>query len=247
MKEITTIQPKEVTSVDNLISQALTSNASIEVMERFFALKERAMAIDAKSAFDEAMATAQGKFPIIQKKTEGGRTQGGQVAYKYAPIEAIVSQVQKILKENGLSYSFKTEISVDKVKVACIAKHKLGHSELSEMELPFGTKTNVMSAPQVVVATVTFAKRYTFCNVFGITVGGEDTDASKASVSNSNKPTNIKSHIMSLLKTLGVDITNKELVVKEIKKMTKLDANDENNLPEIQDLLEILVSEIPKK
>lgn len=240
MKEIT-IQPKEVASIDNLISQALLSNASIEVMERFFALKERAMAIDAKSAFDEAMATAQGQFPIIQKKTEGGKTQSGQVAYKYAPIEAIVSQVQKILEQNGLSYSFKTEISVDKVKVACIAKHKLGHSELSEMELPFGTKTNVMSAPQVVVATVTFAKRYTFCNVFGITVGGEDNDANKNIIP--KKPVNIKVEILQLLKTLGAK-TDKENAAKEIKRLVKLDVSKEENLVEIKDRLEILVSEM---
>ncbi len=107
-----------------------------------------------------------------------------------------------------------------------------------------------MSAPQVVVATVSFAKRYTFCNVFGITVGGEDSDAKdlpKGKPAVPAKPTNMKSHIMSLLKTLGVDITNKELVVKEIKRLTKLDANNEDNLSEIGDRLEILVSELPKK
>lgn len=242
MKEITTIQSKEVASVDILIRQALTSNASIEVMERFFALKERAMAIDAKSAFDEAMAIAQGQFPIIQKKTEGGRTQSGQVAYKYAPIEAIVSQVQKILEENGLSYSFKTEISIDKVKVACIAKHKLGHSESSEMELPFGTKTNVMSAPQVVVATVTFAKRYTFCNVFGITVGGEDVDGKVTAPV--LKPKDNRVYIMQMLKKLGVDITNKDNIPKEIKRLVKMDVSKEENLIEIKDRLEILISEM---
>lgn len=241
-KEITKTQDN---SIDTLISQALTSNASIEVMERFFALKERAMVISAKQAFDEAMATAQGQFPIIEKKKDGGKTQNGAVAYKYAPIEYIVGKVQKILEENGLSFSFKTEIGVEKVKVACIAKHKFGHSELSEMELPFGTKTNVMSAPQVVVATVSFAKRYTFCNVFGITVGGEDTDAKGLPKGANNvvppKAQNLKSQIMFLVKELGIDPTSD--VQKEIKHLTKLDPKKEENLVEIKNRLETLVQE----
>lgn len=241
-KAVTVTEPKEVTSVETFITQALTSGASIEVMERLFALQEKAMAISAKKAFDDAMATAQGKFPIIQKKKEGGRTQSGAVAYKYAPIEDIVKQVQEILEQNGLSYSFKTEISVDKVKVVCIAKHKFGHFESSEMELPFGTKTNVMSAPQVVVATVTFAKRYTFCNVFGITVGGEDTDAKNLTkTATPPKAQNTKSQIMFLVKELGIDPTSD--IEKEIKHLTKLDPKKEENLVEIKNGLEVLVQE----
>ena len=34
-----------------------------------------------------------------------------------------------------------------------------------------------MSGPQKVAAAITFAKRYSFCDVFGIVVGGEDNDA----------------------------------------------------------------------
>lgn len=240
-KEITT-QPQEVASVDSFITQALTSGASIEVMERLFALQEKAMQITAKKAFDEAMSKAQGEFPIIEKKKEGGRTQGGTVAYKYAPIEAIEKEVRPILTKYGLSSSFKTEITAEKVKVSCIAKHQLGHSEFSEMELPFGTKTNVMSAPQVVVATVTFAKRYTFCNVFGITVGGEDTDTKGLpNTTAPQKPQNIKSQIMFLVKELGIDPTTD--VEKEIKRLTKLDPKKEENLEEIKNRLEVLLQE----
>jgi hypothetical protein len=67
---------------------------------------------------------------------------------------------------------------VDKnVKATCMAKHKDGHSEPSSMEVPLGTKTAVMSDTQVVAAALTFAKRYAFCNVFGILTSDEDADA----------------------------------------------------------------------
>jgi hypothetical protein len=42
--------------------------------------------------------------------------------------------------------------------------------------VPLGNKTQVMSDTQVTAAAGTFAKRYAFCNVFGIMTGDEDTD-----------------------------------------------------------------------
>lgn len=239
-------KPKDVASVESFITKAIETNVPIETMERLFALRKEVKAEQAEEAFDEALSQAQGEFPIVKKTKDGGRTQGGSVAYKYAPIEDIEELVRPVISKYNLSSSFKTEVTVDKVKVTCIAKHKLGHSEFSEMELPLGQKTNIMSAPQAVVATVTFAKRYTFCNVFGITVGGEDTDAKDSDKNKPvapNKPTNTKSQIMFLLKNLGVDTADKTTIPGEILRLTKLDVNEEDNLNEIKDRLEILVTE----
>lgn len=167
-------------SVDSFITQAIDKGMSVEVMEKLFALREKVMASQAKEAYMKAMAKCQGELPVIEKKKEGGKTNSGAVAYKYAPIEQIVFQVKDIIKENGFSYSFKSETLADKVKVRCTATHILGHSEFSEVEFPNSKGTNIMSAPQVIAATITFGKRYAFCDVFGITVGGEDDDARSA-------------------------------------------------------------------
>jgi hypothetical protein len=45
------------------------------------------------------------------------------------------------------------------------------------METALANKTNIMSQPQQIAATVTFNKRYAFLNAFGITTGGEDSEA----------------------------------------------------------------------
>jgi hypothetical protein len=63
------------------------------------------------------------------------------------------------------------------VKVFCRVVHKLGHEEVSEMEVPLGAKTAIMSQSQQVAAASTFAKRYAFLNAFGIMTGDEDNDA----------------------------------------------------------------------
>ena len=168
-----------VPTVESFIEKAITANLPVETMERFFNLRKEMKAEAAKEIFDGAMADFQGECPVIQKKKNGGQTNGGTVVFKYAPLEVIVEQVRDLIQKHGFSYSFKTENSAEKVKVTCIVKHRAGHSESSDMETTLATKTNVMSNPQQIAATVTFNKRYAFINAFGITTGDEDIDSLK--------------------------------------------------------------------
>lgn len=164
-------------SVEFLIAQAIDKGTPVETMEKIIELSERVKANQAKEAFDVAMAKFQSECPVIKKSTAGGQTKGGQVAYYYASLDSIVSQVKEILSNNGFSYSIKTETKERSVKSTCIARHILGHSESSDMEVPLGQGTNIMSAPQITASSITFAKRYAFCNVFGIMTGDDDNDA----------------------------------------------------------------------
>ncbi|MDE2218674.1 MAG: ERF family protein, partial [Patescibacteria group bacterium] len=163
----------------NLMEKALTLNVSPEVLEKMMNLQDRWEAKQAKKEFDEAMATLQGELPIIVKSKNGGETNSGKVAYKYAPLDVIVEQTRKSIRRNGFSYLIKTEVVDEKIKIICVVKHKLGHSEQTEVIMPLSTRTNVMSAPQQVAATITFGKRYAFMDAFGIMTGDQDTDASK--------------------------------------------------------------------
>lgn len=247
--KIAVLPQKEVMSVESFITQAISANVPIETLERLLAMRTQVKAEQAKEAFDRAMAEFQGDCPVIVKSKNGGQTNSGVVAYKYAPLDVIVKQTKELLKKNGFSYAIQTVTEPEKVKVTCFVKHELGHSESSSVEVPLGAKTSVMSAPQVVASALTFAKRYAFCNAFGILTGDEDTDAKEVPknpkvISDKNKPTDIKGNIMHLLKTLGVNVTDKDNLPSEIKKLTQLDAKVEKNLPEIKSRLEILVSEM---
>ena len=53
----------------------------------------------------------------------------------------------------------------------------MGHSETTDVDIPMVSKTGIMNAPQQVMATVTFAKRYALKNAFGIETGDADIDA----------------------------------------------------------------------
>jgi hypothetical protein len=171
-----------------LIAKAIDKKVSVETMERLLIMRRELKAEWAKTEFDKAMAAFQAECPMI-KKTKGVRTDTGDLAYKYAPLEAIVDQVKDILRNHGFSYCVdQPEAKPGYIKVALTVKHTSGHSEVTCVELPLGNKTRIMSQTQVEAAALTFAKRYAFCNAFGILTGDDDTDAKPASNNHANTP-----------------------------------------------------------
>ena len=167
-------------NVESLISKAIDKGVDVATMEKLLVMAKEMQAIRAKQEFDNAMAAFQAECPIIDKDKDGGKTDTGKVAYKYAPIDSIVRQVKSVLQKHGFSYSANMELienGTTKVKASIKVTHIAGHSETTEMTVPLGVKTRVMSDTQVVAAAQTFAKRYAFCNAFGILTGDEDTDS----------------------------------------------------------------------
>ena len=164
-----------------LIAKAIDKKVPVETMERLLMMRSELRAEWAKAEFAKAMAAFQAECPII-KKTKGVRTDTGEIAYKYAPLESIVEQVKDTLRNHGFSYCVdQPEAKQGYIKVALTVKHTSGHSEVTSVELPLGNKTRIMSQTQVEAAALTFAKRYAFCNAFGILTGDDDTDAKATS------------------------------------------------------------------
>ncbi len=168
--------PQLMGDAERLIAQAIDKQVPVETMERLLAMRRELKAERAKEEYDQAMAQFQAECPTIQKTREV-HTKSGALAYRYAPIESIVEQIKEALRNNRFSYSTNMELLPNGVKVSVKVVHGAGHSETTDMSVPFGTQTQIMSQTQVVAAATTFAKRYAFCNAFGILTGDEDTDA----------------------------------------------------------------------
>lgn len=161
-----------------LLELAISKDADVDKLEKLMALKERWDAEEARKAFIQAMSDFQSKCPAIKKTKEGGKTKAGEVAYYYAPLESMVAQTQQLVKECGFSYTFDTPMQKEGgVEVAITVSHIQGHSKTSTVFMPFVSKTGVMSDPQVIGATMTYAKRYAYGNAFGIMTMDDDTDA----------------------------------------------------------------------
>lgn len=168
---------KQEVDIQALISQGLEKGAGIDVMERMFAMAKEMDAIRAKRAFFEALAKFESEILTIEKKKEV-KDREGKHRYWYAPLEDIVCQVKAALEKNGFSYTLKVLQPEGKVTVICEAHHIAGHSENTDVTVTVG-EGKFMSINQEVGAAITYAKRYSFCNAFGIMTGDEDTDAAE--------------------------------------------------------------------
>lgn len=168
------LKPQD-SSVEGFILKAIESNVPVETLEKLLAMRDKIKAEQAKEAYTAALAAFQGECPTIVK-TKPVRNREGAVIYTYAPIESIVNQVKELLAKHGLSYTIQTTTGEKTVTSVCIVRHAMGHSEASDMTVPIGSGTGVMSAAQTVAAALTFAKRYAFLNALGIMTGDEDSE-----------------------------------------------------------------------
>jgi hypothetical protein len=226
-------------SVDSLISQAVASGASVEVLERLFTLHERVKESKAKEAFVGAMAKFQSEVPVIKKTKKVMNKDGRTVRYTFAPIESIVEQIKKPLVNNGFSYRWETAQEGGVVKATCIITHTMGHSEQSTFEVGIDTE-GFMTAPQKSASALTFAKRYSLCNALGISTGDEDTDATDVNKEKDAK--NPKTKLMLRLRALGEKTGTKEEIQEAVLRLTQLPLEDKN-LEEIVTRLEVVISD----
>ena len=239
-KEIVEIkEAKGNPTVEVLISQAITEKLPIETMEKLFALKERHDANVAKEAYVSAISTFQSNCPIIEKTKKVLNKDGRTVRYQYAPIDAIAEQIKKPLADNGLSYKWEVENKAGLISATAVVTHRLGHSEKSSFEVPIDTE-GYMTAPQKYASALTFAKRYSLCNILGISTGEEDTDATDVDKEKDVK--DVKAKIMFLLRSLGRSTADKDHIEKASKELAGLEL-EEKNYAEIVSRLEVLVKE----
>lgn len=158
-----------------LLAKAIEKGSDIATIERFVALAERVHAIQAKDAYLRAMARFKGKCPPIVKTKLAKMP---KYSYKFAPLGQIADLIDPVLAECGLSYRWTTpKISADKVTVACIVAHELGHEESSgELEMPIltatqrtdGTGEGGANAMQRVGISLSYAERYSLMAVLGL-------------------------------------------------------------------------------
>ena len=165
-----------------LIMKALDQKVDVETIERLVALAKDVRAIQAKEAWLDAMAQFKAKVPPIYKSKMARMR---NYSYKFAPLDEICTTIDPIMAEVGLTYRWTTpKIEADKVTVACLVSHRLGHSESSgDLEMPLmgavqrqeGGEGGANAAQRVGIS-LTYAKRYSLLAIMGL-APEEDDDA----------------------------------------------------------------------
>lgn len=154
-----------------LIQQAIAKGVDVGVLERLEAMHERYQQREAKRQFDTALAAFQSECPVILKSVNGAQNN-----YKFAPLDHIVTQVKPLLEKHGFSYALTADVEEGWVKASIRVTHRAGHSEASDFKVPIDKRNGLMSEPQRYGGSMTYAKRISFCNAFGILTADEDRD-----------------------------------------------------------------------
>lgn len=159
-----------------LVEQALTTGAGIDVVQSLMDAQDRWDAKEARRAFDEAMSNAMSKIPTIKKNKTVGFN---KVSYRYEDLAEIAETVKPILEEYGLSYRFRTTQEGTLVSVTCIVSHVGGHAEENTLSANNDTSGN-KNGIQAVGSAVTYLERYTLKAALGL-AAAEDDDAQAVS------------------------------------------------------------------
>lgn len=177
----------EVQFIETLISKAVDSKMAVEVIKELRAMRYEDQQRAAEASFDRAMSLFQNECPAIIK-TRGVKTNSGDLAYRYCPIEEIEAAIRPIERKHGFSHTFDQDTASKEgyVITKCVVTHvdpdpRIGSFTKTKTSMfPLGTKTQIMSMTQVHAAALTFANRRTLANAYGLVLVGEDNDAAGA-------------------------------------------------------------------
>lgn len=160
--------------IEEILRLAIEKQTPLGTLERLMVWAKESEAQKARLSYYRALSKFQAKCPIIDKSRTGGGQ--GSFTYTYAPLDAVVAQVKDALAECGFSYSISTKQLDGKVTTICRAFHVDGHFEESSFVIDM-EKGGKMNDAQKAGSAMSYAKRYAFCNVFGIMTGDVDDDA----------------------------------------------------------------------
>jgi len=159
-----------------MIDRALSSGASVEVLEKLMGLQERYDANMARKAFDAAVASAKGEIgPIFKDREVDFSSAKGRTNYRHESFGGIASAIGPVLDRHGLSYRFRAGQDGGRVAVTCVLAHRDGYSEETTLAAGNDTSGNKNDI-QAIGSTTTYLQRYTLKLALGLSTTDKDDD-----------------------------------------------------------------------
>lgn len=177
-----------------MLSQAVSNGAGVEVLERLMSLQERWQAGQARRAFDEAIAVAKAEIPVIIKDRTVGfdskKPGASSTNYKHESLGEIARTIDPILAKHGLSYRWRSAQGDGGIAVTCVLSHKDGHCEETMLKAGADNSGNKNSI-QAIASTATYLSRYTLKLALGLAASEGDDDG-RASAGGSTAITDVQ-------------------------------------------------------
>lgn len=167
-----------VERADNMITQALASNRSMDEVEKLIQLRNAEIERVARLEYKAALSRFQELAPPItrNKNVKYKHKDGnGETNYDYSTLGHTRRTIAKPLADCGLSYDWKTRYEGTKIFVKCVVSHIGGHSESDELmgeHDPSGGKNGI----QAMKSTISYLRRGALESVLGLVQEEDDND-----------------------------------------------------------------------
>jgi hypothetical protein len=160
----------EGSQIDRMIEVALRKGGDLDRVEKFYELKLRYEADEARKAFIAAKAAFKAE-PIMLTKDKENK----QYKSMYTTLGNLVNTVTPFLSKHGLSINWTQTQSDGFVTVTCILEHALGHKETNSFTAPIDT-SGQKNAIQQLKSTITYARGITFEGICGLASSDSNLD-----------------------------------------------------------------------
>lgn len=182
----------------DLLRMAVEGGADLDRLERLMAMKERWDKAEAERAFNDAFAAFKLEaVQIIKRKRVHFTGEKGTTDYKHAELSDVHEALTPALSKHGLSVSFVLEQEREWIRVTCVLRHRLGHTNTATLGGPPDTRGS-KNAVQAIASTKTMLERQTMKAVCGVAEKGDDNDGAGS----------MKTDISGLLVGLGACATD---------------------------------------
>ncbi len=215
--------PAVMTPMD-MLNQAVSQGANIDVLEKLMSLQERWEANQARKAFDEALANAQGEMPTLVKNRlvnyPSQKSPTGYVTYRHEDLAEVIETIKPVLKKFGLAHRFRTSQEGDKITVTCVIT---GHGHREENSLSAGRDTSGgKNNHQEIASAVTYLERYTLKAALGLAATHDDDSAATTGSADAVSPEQV-GELQALIESKNADRA-KFLKFYKIEKLSDMPA-----------------------
>ena len=201
--EATDVTPAQIPQPMQMIDAAVRSGASMETLERLFALQERHEANEARRQYITALAAFKALGLRVSK--DKAVSQGaGRPSYKHATLANILETITPALADHGLSATWSTAQEPHGITVTCILRHAAGHMESVSLtgQPDTGPGRNGL---QAIGSTITYLQRYTLMAITGTAASDQDDDGRGSSARSEYITDEQADEVTTLLHATGSD------------------------------------------
>ncbi len=158
------------------VVHAAAKSGNVELYREALAFAKELDAFAARKAFNNALADAKAKLPILKKNrlVDFENSTGKRTTYRHEDLAEVVRTIVPILSEHGLSHRYRLRNKPgEPISVTCIISHRDGYCEENELSAAADTSGG-KNAIQGIKSAVTYLERITLIASLGLAAAEDD-------------------------------------------------------------------------